>query len=152
MADCFISHSTRDKQLAEYVRRLLTESGVTVFVAPFSLKPGDAWSPKTRTELRASSCVIFLAGRDACHSAYVQQELGMAMALAKRLIPVVWDIDPSELPGWAKEVQAIDLRGKTAQHLQGHLAQLAQTINQDRAKGALILAALALAVICLTGD
>jgi len=70
-----------------------------VFIASVSLKPGDDWGKEIRRNLLKSRCVIFLASMRACESSFVQQELGMALGASKKVIPIVWDIAPSDLPG-----------------------------------------------------
>ena len=148
MPDCFISFSSRDEPIAKEVFSILTSHNVTVFLAPLSLGPGDRWSEEIKSQLRQSSWVIFLASSDACASSYAQQEIGMAIALGKRLVPVVWDMAPSQLPGWLKEVQALDLRGLTIDNANDRLAQIAKGIQEEKAKlfafvvGAIFLALL----------
>ena len=34
-----------------------------------------------------------------------------ALAKQKKLVPIVWDMPVSELPGWTNHIQAIDLAG-----------------------------------------
>ena len=106
MADCFISYSSQDEQLARYLHSELMTTGVSVFMAGASLRPGDEWTDRIWQELRASDWVLFLASRAACGSAYVQQELGHALDSSKKLVPIVWDMAPEELPGWVNKKQA----------------------------------------------
>lgn len=152
MPDCFISYSIRDQKLAKIVRSTLVAQGVSVFMAPVSLKPGDIWSSKIKTALAQSSYVIFLASRAACRSPYVQQELGMALGGNKRLIPVVWEISPSELPGWVNQFQTLDLRGKTVGNLAHHLIQIAKSIRANKNTGVLLLGALLFGVVCVAAN
>jgi sulfatase modifying factor 1 len=100
MPDCFISYVSQDQQLADFIRKHLLAQRLEVFMAPVSIQPGEQWSDVIKQNLLSSSWVIFLASRVACSSPYVQQELGMALGTSKRLVPVVWEIPPSQLPGW----------------------------------------------------
>lgn len=113
MPDVFISHSSHDVQLASLVQQELLRHNVSAFMASASLKPGDHWSPEILANLAASKWVLCLASRAAASSAFVNQEIGIALAGSKRLIPIVWDMPPSDLPGWASRYQALDLRGST---------------------------------------
>jgi hypothetical protein len=81
--------------------------------------------------------VIVLASRVACASAFVNQEIGGALLGSKRLIPIIWDINPNELPGWARSVQAIDLRGSML-GLQSQVGAIANRINQERTQSVII--------------
>src|SRR5260370_40059547 len=106
MPDCFISYSSQDQELANFVHSELSRPGVNAFMASASLQPGQHWSAEILNNLRGSNWVILLASRAACSSAFVNQEIGGALLDSKRLIPIIWDIDPNELPGWAKSVQS----------------------------------------------
>jgi hypothetical protein len=118
-------------------------------MASISLKPGENWSDVVRSNLKASSWVILLASKDACQSAYVLQETGMAMITDKKLIPIVWDIDPSELPGWIDRNHALNLRGATIEQIQARISQIAQMIHQDKNNGLLIAGAMIFGLIWL---
>ena len=63
------------------------------------------------------------------------------MYASKKLIPIVWDMDPSELPAWLKSVQAIDNEGGTEVRveLQGQIVSIAQRIKEDKNQALLIL-------------
>src|SRR5215213_336592 len=100
MPDCFISYSSNDQLLANFIHSELTRQNLSVFMASVSLRLGEDWTEAIKANLKASSWVILLASRAACQSAFVLQETGMALATDKRLIPILWDINPSELPGW----------------------------------------------------
>ena len=136
--DCFISYSSKDQLLASFIHSELTRQNLSAFMASVSLKPGEDWSVAIKANLKASSWVILLATRAACQSAFVLQETGMAMATDKRLIPITWDIDPSELPGWVDRRQALNLKGATLQQIQARIAELANMIRADKTQGDII--------------
>ena len=138
MADVFISHSSSDREFAEFLQRHLVSEGLTVFLAPLSLTPGQKWPQEILNALKTSTWVFFLASRAACESPWVQQELGAAMATQKKLVPITWDTPPSELPGWIGHIQALDLRGASADVITQHFASIADAIKADKAKGMLI--------------
>jgi hypothetical protein len=142
MSDCFISYSRHDERFAEFVRATLVAQGVSTFKASASLKPGEHWSSRIRANLTASSWVLFLASRAACQSAYVQQELGMALAGNKKLIPIVWDIAPSELPGWVSQTQALNLCGATGEQVRDRILEIARRIKAGKVEGRIVGAAL----------
>jgi hypothetical protein len=106
---------------------------------------GQKWSHEIRSALNSSPWVVFLASRAACASPWVQQEIGAALAAQKKLVPIVWDIPPTELPGWASQYQALNLAGVTTQaDLERRISEIAERIKADKAKGQMI-AAIALA-------
>jgi hypothetical protein len=147
MTDCFISFSNQDESFARQVHTILTAQQVDVFLAPLSLRPGDQWGQEIRNKLAESSWIVFLASAAACRSPYAQQEIGMAIALKKRLVPVIWDIQPSDLPGWLKDIQARDLRGLTIENFKQRIVNIADGIQADKIKELMIALAAILAVL-----
>jgi hypothetical protein len=149
MADCFISYATPDRVLAEDLRRQLLDHGVTVFLAPVALVPGAKWTDEVRRELVSSNWVFFLASPTACQSPYVQHEVGGAHFSGKRLVPVTWSVAPEELPGWAKDYQALDLRGSSPDQVRAQVDVLASRIGADRQKGYLFVGLLLFLLVAL---
>ena len=142
MPDVFISYSSSDTHFAEGVAQQFRRQNLSVFLACVSLRPGDRWSRKIHDQLSHSSWVIFLASRAACGSPYVQQEVGAAIALGKTLVPVVWDIDPSELPGWSNQSHASDIRGATGPEIAQRLADIGEKIRSKKRTSMLVGAGL----------
>ena len=137
MSDVFISYNSADERLARFVHQHLVAEGVSAFLASVSLQPGDKWTPEVFSNLSAAKWVIFLASRRACTSPYVLQELGAALASQKKLVPVIWDIQPNELPGWVNQHQALNLAGRSIEELRAEIVEIARRIKQDRANGLL---------------
>jgi len=149
MPDVFVSYSTHDVQLATFVHQELKRHNIDAFAACASLNAGDHWSPAILGNLKASNWVVVLASKAAASSAYVNQEIGGALISAKNVVPVVWDMSPSELPGWLGRLQAIDLRGKAIDSLQREVSALADRIQSDKTRGLLIFGALVLGLFVL---
>ena len=149
MADVFISYATADQRLAELVRGELQSHGVSAFLATADLRPGQEWTDTIWQNLNTALWVLFLASGAACESPYVQQELGGALHGRKEVIPVVWDMDPSSLPGWTNRYQALDLRGGTLGDLKMHMATIAERIKAKRTQGYVIAGALVVGLLLL---
>lgn len=149
MPNCFISYSSEDERFAQFVAGEVRGRGLTVSMASDSLRPGDKWAEKIKRNMRASGWVILLASRAACQSPWVQQELGMAIGGSKKVVPVVWDMPPSQLPGWVDESQALDLRDADPQTVRQEIFKLAERIRINRDQGLLIAGALVLGLIVL---
>lgn len=140
MPDIFISHSTRDTAFAESIHRFMENQGVSVFRAPFSIAPGQNWTAQIKENLKNSKIVLFLASEAACNSPFVQQELGGAFFADKRIVPVVWEIAPEQLPGWISQSQAVDISNKTVDEIRAAFSAIAGRIRIDK-RNALIAAA-----------
>lgn len=147
MADVFISYSAKDEALAHHVHQYLVRENVTAFLASISLAPGVEWEPSIRENLKQSPWVFFLASRAACASSFVQQELGGAWLAGKQILPVVWDMAPTDLPGFLKKYQALDLRAGTLQDLQAAVSRIAGQIKADKLVGWLVLGGLVAGVL-----
>jgi len=146
MPDVFVSHSVKDKERAESLSKPLTDAGLDVFRAPLSVSPGERWDETILKKLKTSPCVLFLASKASCASPVVQQEVGVALGTQKNLVPIVWDMDPSELPGWVRNVQALDLRNTSLLDARQQVSKIAERIKANKLKGVLIVA-LVIAVI-----
>lgn len=147
MSTCFVSHATRDAAFAQFVTQRLRSAGIPTFLAPVSIEPGVRWSDAIRKELDSSSVVFFLASKEACRSQSVLMEIGGAWLRGKTIIPITWDIEPSELPSWISETQAIDLRGKTAADLLPFLDGLVRRLERQQMLNCLMLAGFAALLI-----
>lgn len=143
--DCFVCYASQDERFALAAANDLRLHGLTVFVARLSVEPGDQWSSAIKNAMRGSDWVIFLAGKHARQWPYALQEVGAAIFGMKRLIPIVWDCAPSELPGWSKEYQAIDLRGMTPIQIRDRILSIAAAVKaskHERTTAGLVAAAL----------
>jgi hypothetical protein len=150
MADVFISYSTQDNKIAQFIYRHLIAENLSVFLAQISLLPGQKWEEEILRNLKGSPWVIFLASNSACRSAVVQQEMGVALATGKQIVPIVWDMDPATLPGWLAGFQALDLRNLSSEEVNIRISGIAKKIKASVVQGRLIAGfALAAVVILL---
>jgi hypothetical protein len=143
--DCFICYASQDERFALAVANDLRLHGVSVFIARLSIAAGANWSDAVAKAMRRSEWVIFLGSKHARESPYAQQEVGAAVFGRKRFIPIVWDCAPSDLPGWAKNYQAIDLRGMTPLQIRDNVIAIARAVKatkEERATAGLVATAL----------
>jgi hypothetical protein len=140
MADIFISYAHEDATVAQGFYNHLTAAGLSVFLDTISLTPGTQWSQKLREELKATHTVLVLASQKAVQSGMVNQESGAAALNGKKVIPVVWDMDPAQLPGWLREYQALDLRGNDAQQIRSRVENLIQQLVREKQQRQVIAA------------
>lgn len=73
----------------------------------------------------------------------------MALAQQKKLIPIVWDMDSSNLLGWTSRLQALDLRGASVDEIRDCMSQIAETIKADKQKAWIVGGLLAAGLLCL---
>ena len=141
MPDVFISYSAKDENLAQFVRRHLLAQGLDVFLASISLNQGEHWTPQIVEALNTSEWVFLLASRHALASANVQQEVGGAIFGKKKLVPIMWDVQPGDLPRWVGDYQGLVLTGATMDNINLQIAQLAAHVKANKIKGQLVAGA-----------
>jgi len=148
MVDVFISHATEDAPFAEFLARHLQQEGLAVFLASASIPAGAKWMPNIVENLRQSKWVLCLASRAACRSPWVMQEMGVAIGANKRLVPIIWDIQRTMLPGWMQQFEPVNLAGASQQDVLASMSHIAASIKEEKRNaaviGALLLAGLAL--------
>jgi hypothetical protein len=97
----FISYSTKDFSLVDYVRKLLRHSAIEVFVAEYSVPPGSLLSDTIITAIKNCNLFLLLWSKNSKYSEWVPQEIGIATSEGKPIVPIV--IEPGlELPGFIK--------------------------------------------------
>jgi hypothetical protein len=62
----------------------------------------------------------------------------MALGASKKLIPIIWEINPEDLPGWINQNQALDLRGGTMDDLEKRIEVIANSMHMEKL-GAILL-------------
>lgn len=137
--DVFISHAQADLPLAQFLHRHLSQEGLSAYLATVSMAPGEKWRQVILDNLRSSTWVICLASRAACESHWVMQEMGVAIGANKKLVPIVWDVPPHELPGWMREYQAVNLGGANQEEARAAIDRISETIKSEKQKGVVIL-------------
>jgi hypothetical protein len=147
MPDLFISYSLSDKKLANFMESHLRRQNISIFMASISTEPGQDWSDEIWSNLHKSTWGIFLASRDACQSLTIQQELSYAMAAEKKIIPILLDMFPDEIPGWIMKKHPLDAR--SCFHALSHvIIKLANLIKVDKKKIHTIVSLIVLGVAC----
>lgn len=148
MADVFLSYSTKDQGLADFVFRHLKAESIDVFMAAASLRPGEDWTEAIKANLRNAKTVIVLASKVAMASPFVLFEAGGALFIeGKRIIPIIWDMEPAELPVWLSRYQVLDLRRLPhSEALVAELKQVADKIKRDQLIGLGVLGVILFAI------
>ena len=104
----FISYSTEDIEVVNFVRSMLVGAPVQVFVAEYSVAPGTSLSPAIIRSIKQCDLFILLWSRNARVSEWVTQEIGIAKSEGKQIIPVV--LHPGlPLPGFIADLKYLDV-------------------------------------------
>jgi hypothetical protein len=85
----FFSHSSKDATWVDHLSRQARASGVETYLAEHDVSPGVQLSDKVRRNIEDSDAVLVLITENSWQSAYVQQEIGLALQAGKLVIPIV---------------------------------------------------------------
>lgn len=98
MSDVFISHSSKDKEIADMVVRYLEERGLTCWIAPRDIVPGSEWAASISTAITASKICLLIYSENSAASSQVARELSIAEAKSGVYL-VPYKIDDTPLTG-----------------------------------------------------
>jgi hypothetical protein len=85
----FLSHSMKDVEHVDQVRRQLEALGILAWLAELDPRPGTSVLEKIEAVLPTCDAVVFLITTNSIDSAYVQQEVGLARAHRMPMVPLV---------------------------------------------------------------
>lgn len=85
----FLSHSSKDASWVNWIRANARQVGVEVYLHEFDPQPGQLVAGKLRSAIQSSDALVVLLTGSSEGSAYVHQEIGIAKALSKPVIPLV---------------------------------------------------------------
>ena len=87
MAHVFISHSSKDKQIADALCNKLESSGISCWMVPRDIPPGIAWGQAIVQAIRNCQLMILVFSENANHSDHVQRELELAAGRHLSILP-----------------------------------------------------------------
>lgn len=94
--DVFVSHSSRDKPVADAVVALLEQAGLRCWVAPRDVLPGSLWGEAIVEAIETSRLMVVIISRDSNRSHQVLREVERAVANEVVIIPFRIDsIEPT---------------------------------------------------------
>lgn len=116
----FISHSAVDRWVARRISQDLQALGIETFLDEKDIVTGDSIDSSIQQHLRDSDEVLILLSPTAINSTWVLVELGGAIALDKRVIPILQHVGANEIPNpiskaLARDINEIDKYYKEAQ-------------------------------------
>ena len=151
MPQVFISYSAQDSTIARQLYMALKMAGADPFLAEFDLHPGAVWKTEILNALRVAPWVFFLATPNSCPSQAVAHEIGASLVLNKKLIPLMWKVQPKDLPPWVDDRQAINL-ADGAQVVQ-LIENIGKTIKSDEfVKGVIVAGLICLGLWAISRD
>ena len=90
MMQLFISHSNKDREWVELVRKRIEASGFNAYLAEYDIAGiGHELTPKIHEAVKASVAVVVVLTENAANSPIVREEIGFALGQSKLVIPLV---------------------------------------------------------------
>ena len=127
MPDVFLSHSSKDKKVADAACAVLEQRGVRCWIAPRDVPPGMEWAEAIMSGLESCRVIVLVFSRHADESADVRREVGRALAKARIIIPFrIEDVKPTKAMDYY--TSAVHWLDAFTPPLQSHLEKLADTI------------------------
>ncbi|MBB3841060.1 hypothetical protein FHS57_005081 [Runella defluvii] len=104
--EVFLSHSSKDRDLALKIKKELEEKNMSVFMAPWGMELGD-WEPQLKAKIRheALKILVLVLTKNSQESPVVNLELKTALNERKEVIcyqPEKLDIQPT-LDSWIRD-------------------------------------------------
>jgi hypothetical protein len=130
----FISHSTKDKQIADAICRRLESEGIECWIAPRDIEVGSEWSEAIMRGIETCRAFILVLSANANHSEHVSREVAKAFSLKLAVIPFRTEpVMPNRSLGYFLEtVQWLDA---ISPPLEKHLGILVERVKQVPADG-----------------
>lgn len=98
-----------DRDHVTVVQRQIEALGVDVYLAEHDPRPGTSIAGRIEEALRASHAVVVLVTTNSIDSAYVQQEVGLARAYGRPIVPIIdRHVDKTRL-GMLAEVEWLEI-------------------------------------------
>src|SRR5215510_5912034 len=126
--DVFVSHSVKDKGVAESVVTRLETDAVTCWIAPRDVVPGADWGESIIDAIESSRIMVLLFSQSANASSQIKREVERAVNKGVYIIPFrVEDIRPAKaLEYFISTSQWMDAFSPP---LERHLDNLAKTVQ-----------------------
>ena len=83
----FISHSTKDKEIADTIRQHLESAGLDCWIAPRDIEPGTDWTEGIMHGIVSSQIFVLVFSTHSNDSEHVRREVGQAFSLRLPVIP-----------------------------------------------------------------
>lgn len=134
----FISYSSKNQQVADSVRLLLIEHGVSCWMAPYDIPAGSRYAYVINDALENCSCLLLLLTNASQTSQFVEREIERAITYKKPILPM--QLEDLELNsgfkfyiGNSQIIAVPEIRGDSPE-FKKILLGLSQLVNIDEAK------------------
>jgi hypothetical protein len=104
----FLSHSSKEKELAGEVKEELEDYGFEVFLAHSDILGGENWSSTLVREIKECDLFLVQLSKEFHRAEYTDQEVGIAYSLKKPIVPL--SIDGTLPYGFMSKYQSLNAK------------------------------------------
>ena len=135
MTQVFLAYAQADAEVMVHIRRSLRRQGITVWSNQTDIPTGEAFKRVVNRGIEEADTMVYLLSPNSLRSQYCQYELRYAVALKKRVVPIlVRPLTPEDNDTELKSLQYIDLTDNVrADDYLLDENQLIKTLNHDAA-------------------
>lgn len=91
MKHAFLSHASKDSEIARAIKGMLESQGVACWMAPDDIVPGRDYAEEIIRGIEETACTVLLLSRSANDSPFVKREIERAVSKKKPVFPVRLD-------------------------------------------------------------
>ncbi len=84
----FISYSTKNQQLADFVKDMVVRKGMRYWMAPYCIPAGAKYAYAINDAIENCSCFLLLLTQESQSSEFVEREVERAISYQKPVIPI----------------------------------------------------------------
>ena len=125
--DAFVSYSRRDQDFVIGLKEALEQRGRNVWIDADDIPAGAPWRRELGTGIEAAGAFVFVISPDSIASGECAEELDRALALGKRLVPVLYR-PAADVPQELAAIQYIDAEAGGSEQV---VEQLDEAITTD---------------------
>ncbi|HEC97193.1 MAG TPA: toll/interleukin-1 receptor domain-containing protein [Nitrospirae bacterium] len=145
----FISYSTKDINTVNRIKSMLQHSSIEVFVAEYSVNPGEPLPEKIIQAIKNCNLFILLWSSNSKESDWVPQEIGIAKSSDKAMLPVV--LEPHlALPGFISNLKYLNAYQEPERSIEWLQINVFKKAEEKTKKDGLVWLGLGAAVLWLS--
>jgi TolB-like protein len=124
----FISHSSKDSEIADAICQHLEAAGVPCWIAPRDIEPGADWTEGILRGIASSRVFVLVFSSRANDSDHVRREVGRAFSLHLPVLPFrTEEVEPRDSLGYFLE--SVHWLDATKPPLERHLSALTERVK-----------------------
>lgn len=127
----FISHISKDKQIATRLKHALSKFDIAGFVAHEDIHPTLPWQDEIERALQTMDALVAVHTKGFSASIWTQQEIGYALGRNTKIISFKMDEDPT---GFISKHQALSRQNRTAEQIAEEIDKLLEADPRTKAR------------------